>query len=179
MLQSDRVTLEIIADGYHVHPAYVRDVLARKGADRVVIITDSMFANGLTSLKDFTLFGLMGQLSDSQDYLQVVGKDSLFGSVLSSDTAFTNVLQWLCSDMAGIWHRHHPAMDLENAILLASRLCSTNPGKLLQPSVRPSLPPAGVITPGYAADLLVADIVQDDIISCQIKQVWAAGERVR
>ncbi len=52
LLRADEVSLELIVDGYHVHPAYVRDAIARKGYDRIILITDSMFVNGMERSKD-------------------------------------------------------------------------------------------------------------------------------
>ena len=44
ILRSPEVTAELIVDGYHVDPSYVLDALVRKGLERIVAITDSMFA---------------------------------------------------------------------------------------------------------------------------------------
>jgi len=46
-LTDDRLTVELIADGIHVHPAAVRLLLRSKPADRVVVISDSIGAAGL------------------------------------------------------------------------------------------------------------------------------------
>ena len=46
-LSDDRFTTEIIADGVHVHPAAVRLLTRAKGAENVVLITDSIGATGL------------------------------------------------------------------------------------------------------------------------------------
>jgi N-acetylglucosamine-6-phosphate deacetylase len=45
-LDSDEVTMELIADGLHVHPAAVRLLIKLKGADSVVLITDAVSATG-------------------------------------------------------------------------------------------------------------------------------------
>jgi N-acetylglucosamine-6-phosphate deacetylase len=46
-LIDDRLTVELIADGIHVHPAAVKLLLRCKPANRVVVISDSIGATGL------------------------------------------------------------------------------------------------------------------------------------
>ncbi len=46
MLQDPRVTVELIADGVHVHPAVVRAVIEAAGSDRVAAVTDAIAAAG-------------------------------------------------------------------------------------------------------------------------------------
>lgn len=41
------VTVELICDGYHVHPAVVRNTFRLFGAKRVVLVSDSMMAAGM------------------------------------------------------------------------------------------------------------------------------------
>lgn len=45
--ERDDVTVELIADGVHVHPAMVRLAFRLFGADRVILVSDSMRACGL------------------------------------------------------------------------------------------------------------------------------------
>lgn len=47
LLEDPRVTVELIADGVHVHPALMRQVIQMAGPDRVAFITDAMVAAGL------------------------------------------------------------------------------------------------------------------------------------
>ena len=156
MLQSDDMFLEVITDGYHVAPAYFRDILARKGADRVISITDSMFANGLKDLKQFSMFGLTGAVSDNRKYLKMSGsEDTLFGSVLSTDVAFSNMVAWLTQERSGIWHRSHQAFTEDEAFIMASQFASTNPSRLLQPNVLPADLKAGSIAVGNRADVII------------------------
>jgi N-acetylglucosamine-6-phosphate deacetylase len=46
LLEDPRVTLELIADGVHVHPAMVRAVVGAAGPGRVAVITDAIAAAG-------------------------------------------------------------------------------------------------------------------------------------
>ncbi|MGB3257262.1 MAG: amidohydrolase family protein, partial [Ornithinimicrobium sp.] len=48
LLEDPRVTLELVADGIHLHPALVARVLASAGTDRVALVTDAMSAAGMT-----------------------------------------------------------------------------------------------------------------------------------
>ena len=47
LLEDPRVTVELIADGVHLHPALYRQVSAGVGADRVALVTDAMAAAGM------------------------------------------------------------------------------------------------------------------------------------
>lgn len=165
MLREDRVSLELIVDGYHVHPAYVRDVIARKGVERTVMITDSMFVNGDTEVKNFQLCGIPGAVSDNREYLQVTDKpDTLFGSVLTPDRGFENMINWLTSDMTGIWHRRHEALSLDEALIAASRMASGNPACLLgiDKDEYGSGVGTGSLEVGKWADLIVGEIIETE-----------------
>ncbi|MEU9806938.1 N-acetylglucosamine-6-phosphate deacetylase [Mycobacterium sp. NPDC050853] len=47
LLENPTVTIELIADGVHVHPAIYRMVLAAVGPDRIALVTDAMCAAGM------------------------------------------------------------------------------------------------------------------------------------
>lgn len=47
LLESPAVTIELIADGVHIHPAIYRTVLAAVGPDRIALVTDAMCAAGM------------------------------------------------------------------------------------------------------------------------------------
>ena len=161
MLRSDEISLELIVDGYHVHPAYVRDAIARKGVERIVLITDSMFISGCTDIRAFQLCGVPGMVSENRKYLQVTGKaDTLFGSVLTARRGFENVLNWLTRERTGIWHRRHEALKLEEALVAASRMASGNPARLtgIGSADEKSLPGTGTLERGNWADLIVAEV---------------------
>ncbi|KAK1181137.1 N-acetylglucosamine-6-phosphate deacetylase [Streptomyces sp. NBS 14/10] len=48
LLEDERVTIELINDGTHLHPAALRLAFRRAGADRVAFITDAMGAAGMS-----------------------------------------------------------------------------------------------------------------------------------
>ena len=177
MVKSDKVSLEIICDGYHVDPAYVRDIIARKEIERVIMITDSMFANGLDDLKQFSMFGLTGAVSQNRQYLQMLGsEDTLFGSVLSPNTGFQNVLNWLTTEMTGVWKRHHDAYSLQDSLVMAAKLFSSNPARLINIDQPDNSPGTGSIEVGKYADLIIADIKDGDTVEFKIEKVLSEGK---
>lgn len=180
ILRLDAVSTELIVDGYHVHPAYVRDTIARKGVDRVILITDSMFVNGLKDVRTFQLGGIPGAVSDNRQYLQVVDKaDTLFGSVLCTDRGYSNVLSWLTQAMTGMWYRHHPEWPLEEALVHSSRMSSTNPARLLGIDLQEGNSGAGTgsLQTGKWADLVLADLQTDaNGYVLDVERVWVRGK---
>lgn len=50
-MESDTAKVELIADGIHVHPAVVKNTFKMFGADRVILISDSMEATGMENGK--------------------------------------------------------------------------------------------------------------------------------
>jgi len=132
VLGSRRVIAELIVDGYHVNPAYILDVIRRKGSDRVVGITDSMFLTGDTTVGQFEVAGIKGRRSENGRYLEVVGKrHTLFGSVLTMAVGFANLVSWMTGSVRGIWHGVHEPLDTDEAVLTATHLCAVNPAKAL------------------------------------------------
>lgn len=166
VLRSQEIFAEMITDGYHVDPIYVREVLRRKGLIRTMAITDSMFITGMEDIDTFVVSGVLGRVSDNRRYLEVVGtKNTLFGSVLRMDTAFANIISWLTTEMEGIWFEHHHALPFQEALIQATWLCSRNPAKALH-MMRPEILYrgqnlsrfTGSLEIGKSADLVVASI---------------------
>jgi N-acetylglucosamine-6-phosphate deacetylase len=91
VLESEIVTVELICDGIHVHPASVRLVLERKGIDNVCLITDSILAAGLGD-GDYVLGKL--NITVKGDETRLKDGSSLAGSVLTMNKAVKNVLDW-------------------------------------------------------------------------------------
>lgn len=132
VLGSHKVYAELIADGYHVSPAYILDIIRRKGTDRIIAISDSMFVTGDENVAQFRLAGIRGRRAADGHYLEVVGKrHTLFGSVLTMPVAFGNFVSWMTTPMRGIWNDAHEPLPLEDAILAATRFCSVNPATAL------------------------------------------------
>jgi N-acetylglucosamine-6-phosphate deacetylase len=154
VLKSDELYAEQILDGYHVNPAYVRDILRRKGAGRIIGVTDCLFAAG-SKVTQFKGGGIRGALSESGEYFQVVEKPgTLFSSNLTMNRGFSNLLNWLTADMQGIWNPRHDALQLDQALVTAAKILSTNPCVLTQMDKEGY----GSIVDGAKADLCVLDI---------------------
>lgn len=82
-IERDHVTIELIADGLHVHPVVMRALFAAAPA-RVALVTDAMSATGLGD-GCFRLGGLTVDVRDGRPV--VAGTDTLAGSTLTMDRA--------------------------------------------------------------------------------------------
>ena len=179
VLQDERVYAELIMDGFHVNPAYIRDVIEKKGIDKIIAVTDAMFVSQADGVKDFRINTIPGQMSENGKYVYVAGKKpvTLFGSVLTMDEAFSNLLSFLTQDMDGIWHRHK-VMDFEEAVVITSRMCSINACDMLEIHGAEDLL-NGYIGEGRQADLVVADINgRPGNYKLDIKKVFVSGSQV-
>jgi N-acetylglucosamine-6-phosphate deacetylase len=152
VLTSDEIYAEQICDGVHIDPAYVRGVIARKGLDRVIGVTDALYIAG-SEVREFLLGNIAGRVSDDGRCAYVVGKaNTLCSSLLTMDRAFANLLNWLSSDVPGIWTRMHEKFSFEESLAAAVKFCSTNPNRLV------GRKDFGIIADGAAADMCVLDI---------------------
>lgn len=180
-LGDDHLFVEQIADGYHIDPRYVREVLARKGFGRVVAVTDSMFAAGATGgrggIKSFQVGGVFGKVSPDGKYLQVVhNPKSLFGSCLDMPTACANLLSWLTQRMGGVWTAEHPALSLDEALVGVARMTSTNPSLLTGLDKELGV---GEIADGRTADLVLAELSgKPGAYTLSVRRTWIAGREV-
>ncbi|MBT1676306.1 N-acetylglucosamine-6-phosphate deacetylase [Curtobacterium aurantiacum] len=84
----DRVTLELILDGVHVHPV-VADTLFRATPGRVALITDAMGAAGAAD-GSYRLGSLDVTVTDGVAH--VAGTDTIAGSTLTQDVALRNAV---------------------------------------------------------------------------------------
>ena len=134
LIEDDRVMLELICDGVHVHPALYRDVTRWAGADRVALITDAMAAAGMAD-GAYTLGALDVDVTDG--VARVAGTDTIAGSTATMDQVFRNAVLW------------SPA-PRDEALQVAVRQASINPAKAM------GLDVTG-ITVGGPADLVVLD----------------------
>ena len=129
LMEDPRVTVELIADGVHVHPAVLRLVHNEAGTARVALITDAMGAAGAPDGRY-----LLGQLEvDVVDgTARLVEGGAIAGSTLTLDWAMRYVV-------------------LEGGVSLDQvvQMLSTNPARMM------GLDDRGVIAPGKRADLLV------------------------
>ncbi|MGV8895546.1 MAG: N-acetylglucosamine-6-phosphate deacetylase [Rhodoglobus sp.] len=129
--EDDRVTIEIILDGHHVHPD-VAKLAFHSAPGRVALITDAMAAAGSTD-GQYRLGSLDVTVRDGLALLS--GGGSIAGSTLTQDAAFRMAVHG-----AGI----------EPAVAIAA-LTST-PAKALGLDHR-----LGALKTGYAADAVILD----------------------
>jgi N-acetylglucosamine-6-phosphate deacetylase len=131
VLAHEEVTVELICDGYHVHPSMCRVAVAAKGTEGVMAITDATSGAGLASGATARLGGRAIEVREHAAFLE---DGTLAGSTLTMDRAFRNVVT-----------------SFGSSLVDAAILCSTTPARAL------GLSGFGVIAEGAAADLVVLD----------------------
>ncbi len=131
VLDSQNVTAELIADGEHVHPAAIRLVFNTIGADRVVLISDSVTGAGLDT-GEYTFRG--------QKHTCVKGK-----AVHLADGTLAGGGALLLDNVRSLVSFGIP---LEDAVKTAS----INPARVIRAEDK-----IGSIAKGKQADLLIVD----------------------
>ncbi|GGY95460.1 N-acetylglucosamine-6-phosphate deacetylase [Streptomyces poonensis] len=132
LLEDERVTVELINDGTHLHPAALELAFRHAGASRVAFITDAMDAAGFGDGR--YLLGPL-EVEVSEGVARLVEGGSIAGSTLTLDRAFQRAVT-----VDGL-----PVEDVVAAV-------STGPAKLLGLDDR-----IGSLEPGKDADLVVLD----------------------
>ncbi|MFG2452404.1 N-acetylglucosamine-6-phosphate deacetylase [Streptomyces sp. NPDC048512] len=132
LLEDERVTVELINDGTHLHPASLELAFHHAGAGRVALITDAMDAAGFGDGR-YMLGPLEVEVADG--VARLVEGGSIAGSTLTLDRAFQRAVT---ADRL-------PVDDVVEAI-------SANPARLLGLYDR-----KGSLEPGKDADLVVLD----------------------
>jgi N-acetylglucosamine-6-phosphate deacetylase len=134
LLEDPGVTLELIADGVHVHSAMVRAVVGAAGPDRVAVITDAIAAAGC----DDGAYRLGAVAIDVESGVaRVRATSAIAGSTATMDKLFRTV------------SRLGP--DADAALVAAVQMTSATPARAL------SLEQVGVLRAGYDANLVVLD----------------------
>lgn len=90
LLEDERVVVEVIGDGVHVHPALVRRLLTDLAPGRVALVTDAVAAAGLPD-GSYQLGGLAVVVRDGVSRLAEGG--SLAGSTLTMDAAVARAVR--------------------------------------------------------------------------------------
>ena len=147
LLEDPRVTVELITDGVHLHPALYRDVTHTAGPDRVALVTDAMVAAGMPD-GAYHLGGLAVNVQDG--IARLAGASTIAGSTATMDSIFRYAIG-------------HSGLEFDAALHQAVRQTSVNPAVAL------GLPAVGLAA-GRRADLVVFD---DDL---GLRAVMAGGE---
>lgn len=132
-LLDERVTVEQILDGIHVHPAMVELAVRLKGPERVVIITDAVKAAGLSD-GDY-VYGDRKRTVRVRDGAPRLEDGRLAGSSLTMDRAVRNMME-----------------KVGRSAGEAVRMATTTPAEVLGLGGR-----KGRVAAGYDADLTVFD----------------------
>jgi N-acetylglucosamine-6-phosphate deacetylase len=142
LLERDDVTVELIADGVHLHPAMLREAALRK-PDRFVLVSDAMAAAGVGD-GTYRLGSFLVEVRGPEARLTTNG--TIAGSTLTLDRALRHAVE-----AAGI-----PLLDAVRAITMtpASVLGRSDFGRLVPGAVadlvilRPDLQLTGVMVGG-------------------------------
>lgn len=146
------IAAELIGDGCHIPPELLRLVLAVKGEEKVILVTDAMRAAGTEAKESY-----LGRIDPRNRVIVEDGvaklpdRSSFAGSVGTMDRAFRFAVA-----RAGL------------PLSAAVRLTAENPAALMGIADR-----KGSLAPGHDADFLLLDPV-----TYAVRAVYVGGERV-
>lgn len=139
-VETENVTLELIADGVHVHPAAAAFLVRAMGFERVALVSDGVVPAGLPS-GAFRIGGQEARLSEGRVSLP---DGTIAGSAATMDALVRNVVGWGAASLAA-------------AVSMASGV----PAGVLGLGRR-----KGRIAPGYDADLVALDSELRIVTAC-------------
>ncbi len=151
LLEDARVTVELIADGVHVHPAMLRAVIEAVGADRVALVTDATAAAGLGD-GEFRLGSV--QIDVVEQVARVRGTSTIAGSTATMDQLFRAAASL--------------GSDRDAALAAAVQMTSTTPARAL------GLDGVGSVKAGADANLVVLDR-ELEVSGVMADGEWQAG----
>lgn len=129
-IESDGVMAELICDGYHIHPSVVRNTFRLFGAERIVLISDSMMAAGMEDGQ----YTLGGQEVMVKDGVATLADGTFAGSVTNLFDCMRRAVQM--------------GVPREEAV----RAATYNPAKSIGKAGE-----YGVLQVGSRADILITD----------------------
>ncbi|WP_055586564.1 N-acetylglucosamine-6-phosphate deacetylase [Peterkaempfera griseoplana] len=150
LLEDERVTVELVNDGVHLHPAVLELALAAAGTSRVALITDAMGAAGMGDGL-YPLGPLQVRVEDG--VARLVEGGSIAGSTLTLDVAFKRAVTVTGLSLAD-----------------AAQTLSGNPAALLGLSDE-----VGSLEAGKRADLVVLDSDTLDLVAVMRRGEWVVG----
>ncbi|GAB3742566.1 N-acetylglucosamine-6-phosphate deacetylase [Microlunatus parietis] len=134
LLDAQRVTVELICDGIHLHPDVITMAIAAAGPDRVALITDAMSAAGLAD-GSYALGHL--DVTVAGGAVHLVNPDGSAGSIAGSTLTMAGAVEFV--------------VGLGVPIPEAARMAATTPARAH------GLDRVGELMVGRAADLCVVD----------------------
>ncbi|MGX1560438.1 N-acetylglucosamine-6-phosphate deacetylase [Streptomyces sp. NPDC055506] len=152
LLEDDRITVELINDGTHLHPAAFQLAFHHAGADRVAFITDAMDAAGFGDGR-YWLGPLEVEVADG--VARLVEDGTIAGSTLTLDRAFKRAVTV-------------DGLSVEDAV----QALSATPARLLGMSDR-----IGTLEPGKDADLVLLD-ADFDLKGVMRRGEWVVGPQL-
>jgi N-acetylglucosamine-6-phosphate deacetylase len=150
LLDDDRVTVELVTDGLHVHPALWELAVRAAGAQRVAAVTDAMAAAGMPD-GAYQLGHLDVEVVDR--VARLAGGGAIAGSTATADALFRNIVT-------------HATGPRSAALRRAAAMTAATPARAL------GLADVGEVVVGRRADLvgLSADLA--------VEAVYRSGDRV-
>lgn len=123
VMESSAVRCELIADNIHVHPVAMNVLWRAKGKDRLILITDSMVAAGMTD-GSYKLGDYAVTVADGKATL---ANDTLAGSIITMNQAVLNFMRATGEPLENIWQVM--SLNPARAIHIAHRKGSLEIGK--------------------------------------------------
>ena len=148
-LSMDGLMASIIADGVHLPDYVVKNFIRAKGAERILLTTDSMAAAGAPAGK-YTVGDLEVEISPDGRSARLPGTPYLAGSTLTMDRAVTNVMRFA-------------DIDLSSAVKMAGE----NAGKLFPDIIKE-------LKVGAPADMVLFEFKETVVI----QKTWVGGEEI-
>ncbi|MDK1348927.1 N-acetylglucosamine-6-phosphate deacetylase [Streptomyces sp. 378] len=152
LLEDERITVELINDGTHLHPAALRMAFHHAGAHRVAFITDAMDAAGFGDGR-YWLGPLEVEVADG--VARLVEDGTIAGSTLTLDRAFQRAVTV-------------DGLSVEDAVTALS----ANPARLLGMDDT-----IGSLEPGKYADLLLLD-ADHELKGVMRRGEWVVGPQL-